>query len=570
MTEKQWKTYPQPTADIVKQISESINVSRIPATVLAQRNIITFEQAKAFFRPSLNDLHDPFLMKDMDKAVERLSKAIAEKEKILIYGDYDVDGTTSVALVYGFLRALYSAERLDFYVPDRYKEGYGISKKSIDWAVAEGFSLVIALDCGIKSVELVAYAREKGLEYIICDHHLPGNEIPNAVAVLDAKRKDCPYPYKELSGCGVGFKFMQAYCQKHQIDLQKLYDFLDLLVVSISADIVHMTGENRVLSFFGLERLNDAPRLGLNALKEVAGFAPEKKLNIRNVVFGLAPRINAAGRIEHAKKAVQLLLCEDPAEASHWAELINQDNSQRRDLDSNITQQALQMIVDQGWENHKSTVLFNPEWHKGVIGIVASRCIETYYRPTIILTQENGKVSGSARSVEGFDLYHALEHCADVLEQFGGHMHAAGMSLKPENVDKLRAKFEEIVSSQITQEQQIPTINIDAWVEISELTLKMHQIIMQLSPFGPLNMQPTFAAKNLITENPQILKEQHLKMRIKQPNHTAYIDAIGFGMAHFYPIVAAGKPFQMAFQTEINEFQGNTTLQLMIKDIKPM
>ncbi len=565
--EKRWIFKTLPDKHLIDRLREEINVNQNLATLLAQRGIQSFLEAKAFFRPKLEDLHDPYLMKDMHKAIERIDKAIQKQEKILIYGDYDVDGTTSVALVYGFLQEYHPY--IDFYIPDRYKEGYGISKQSIDWSKEQGITLIIALDCGIKSIQMIDYAKELGIDYIICDHHLPGSEVPKAVAVLDAKQNDCPYPYKELSGCGVGFKLLQAFCIKHQISQEtKLFPFLDLLVVSISADIVHMTGENRLMSFYGLDKLNDSPRTGLKALIDIAGFQEGKPLNIRNVVFGLAPRINAAGRIEHAKQAVNLLLSNDKADADHWADLVNKNNLTRRGLDSSITEEALEMIEEMGLKNNKSTVLFSPKWHKGVIGIVASRCIETYHRPTVILMEENGKVSGSARSVAGFDLYTALEHCADVLEQFGGHTHAAGMTMKLENIEKFQAKFEEVVSSMILEEQLIPSIDIDLKLNFDDIHQKMYNILKLFAPHGPYNMTPTFVSEHIIVENPQVLKEQHLKFKARQKNSTNTFDVIGFYMAQYYPLLKEKDDISICYTIEENTFMDRTTLQLQLRDIK--
>jgi single-stranded-DNA-specific exonuclease len=504
-------------------------------------------------------------MMDMDKAVARISKAIAEGEKILVYGDYDVDGATSVTLFYGFLSKIY--DKLDYYIPDRYNEGYGVSWQSIDWAEQNGFTLIVTLDCGIKSVDKVTEASRRGIDFVICDHHRPGNELPPAVAVLDPKRNDCPYPYKELTGCGVGFKLLQAFSAAHQIAPEILLDYLDLLVVSIAADIVPITGENRILAHYGLKRLNAAPRTGIKALIQIAGIAGS--LDITNVVFGLSPRINAAGRIKHAKEAVRLLLCEEEQEAQDFAFEINKHNTDRRTFDSSITEEALAMIENDSWfSDAKSTVLYKEDWHKGVIGIVASRCIEKYHRPTIILTQSHGKAAGSARSVPGFDVYEAIEECADLLEQFGGHTFAAGLTLPVQNVEAFRARFNEIVSSRIQPDQLIPMINVDLSLELAAIDTKFYRILRQMGPFGPGNMTPVFESKNVsLSGMPVILKEKHIKFDVKQKDSGTFT-AIGFGMSHFYTDLVNGRPFSICYHLEENNFRDKKTLQLFLKDIK--
>ncbi|HEY8399612.1 MAG TPA: single-stranded-DNA-specific exonuclease RecJ, partial [Cytophagaceae bacterium] len=446
---KRWDFKAIPDDESIKQLSEAINVNPSLATILIQRNIKTFDEAKSFFRPSLAELHDPFLMEDMVVAVSRIEKAIQRREKILIYGDYDVDGTTAVSLVYSFLKNVYPA--IEYYIPDRYKEGYGISYKGIDYASKNHFSLIISLDCGIKSTEHIKYAKERSIDFIICDHHTPGQELPEAVAVLDPKRKDCNYPYKELSGCGVGFKLMEAFARKNNIPSSELLPFLDLVAISICSDIVPITGENRILTYYGLQQINKNPRPGVKALIGVSGL--KKELDVTNVVFGLGPRINAAGRIAHANAAVQLLTCENTEEAEQWAKNIDDKNLTRKDFDSSITEEAIQMIEqDELLLQARSTVLFKKDWHKGVIGIVASRCIEKYYRPTVILTESNNYATGSARSVDGFDLYEAISRCSDLLEQFGGHMYAAGLTLKKENIPAFAEKFESVVRELITED----------------------------------------------------------------------------------------------------------------------
>lgn len=571
MVEKRWSykkvpECPEEHAEVA-ELARVLNVTPFLATLLWQREILDFDCARCYFRPDLGHLHDPFLMRDMDRAVERLERAIATGEKILIYGDYDVDGTTSVALVYGFLKTRY--EHLAYYIPDRYKEGYGVQRPGIVYALEHGYSLVITLDCGIKSVELIAEAQAEGLDFIVCDHHRPGETLPPAVAVLDPKRVDCDYPYDELTGCGVGFKLLQAYCQRNGVPDSELFEYLDLVVVSIASDIVPITGENRVLSFYGLQRLNDSPRAGLKALIKIAQF--QQKLDITNVVFGLGPRINAAGRIAHAHQAVELLLCPDEEQAVEFAGKINVHNTDRRDFDTRITAEALDMIAqDDDLRAAKSTVLFKNDWHKGVIGIVASRCIERYYRPTIILTQSHEKAAGSARSVAGFDVYEAIEACSDLLEQFGGHRYAAGLTLKVENIPAFRRRFEEVVSRKILPEQQQPVIEVDMRLPLDEITEKFHRIVQQMAPFGPQNMTPLFVTENVhLRSLPRVLKEKHLKLSVGQGKSTTF-DAIGFNLAHYFqPLLEwEGRPFQICYQVDLNEFQGKRNLQLMLKDLK--
>ncbi|WP_138479723.1 single-stranded-DNA-specific exonuclease RecJ [Dyadobacter bucti] len=568
MIEKRWIHHPEFTSDqqqAAQELAESLKVTEYLATLLVQRGISDFEQSRQFFRPEFSQLHDPFLMKDMKPAVERINKAIANGEKILIYGDYDVDGTTSVTLFYGFLRKIY--DRLDYYIPDRYVEGYGVSWQSIDWAAENGFTLIVTLDCGIKSVDKVMAAAERGIDFIICDHHRPGDELPPAAAVLDPKRIDCEYPYKELTGCGVGFKLLQAFCIDRQIDQEALFDYLDLLVVSIASDIVPITGENRILAFYGLKRLNASPRSGIKALIEIAGITGT--LDITNVVFGLGPRINAAGRIKHAKEAVKLLLSEVEEEAAEFAQEINKHNSERRNFDSSITEQALFMIENDDWfANAKSTLLYKEDWHKGVIGIVASRCIEKYHRPTIILTLSHGKATGSARSVPGFDVYEAIEECADLLEQYGGHTFAAGLTLPLDNLEAFKIRFNEIVSSRILPDQLIPMINIDMLLDLDSLSPKFYNILRQMGPFGPGNMTPVFESRNLsIAGKPVIMKEKHIKFDVRQNGSPTYT-AVGFGMAQFYPDLVNGRPFSICYTLEENNFRDKKTLQLSLKDIK--
>ncbi len=565
---KRWIFKEKPDNHLIQQLSSEINVSPAVASLLAQRHINAYDQAKNFFRPNLKQLHNPFLMKDMDHAVNRLVLAMKRAERILVYGDYDVDGTTSVALMYGFLQKIYPY--VDFYIPDRYHEGYGISEKGIQYALEQECTLVIALDCGIRAVNLINQARKLGIDFIVCDHHRPGDQLPPAHAILNPKQEGCPYPYKELCGCGVGFKFLQGFCQqinKHQTELQQQ---LDLLAIAIASDIVPVTGENRVLTHFGLKKLNEGARPGLKALAQLAGLRGE--MTVENIVFGFAPRINAAGRMKHARTAVELLLAENEEAALHIADGLNLHNAQRKNFDSSITQQAIEMIEqDELLKSAKSTVLFKNDWHKGVVGIVASRCIEKYYRPTIILTESNQKATGSARSVEGFDVYEAIAECADLLEQFGGHTHAAGLTLPIDNVPLFQKKFEEVVSKTITEEHLIPQLEIDLKVNLSEITKKFYKVVQQMGPFGPGNMRPVFVSEYLFAAgNPQILKDKHLKFQVRQEGSSVELCAVGFRMADFYETISQNEPFRMAYTVEENEFNGTSSLQLIVKDIKPM
>lgn len=560
---KQWNLKPKAESNLVVELQESLGVAKIVAELLVQRGITTFDAAKTFFRPELNHLHNPFLMKDMEQAVARLQKAIELEERILVYGDYDVDGTTAVSLMYSFIKPIH--EHVEYYIPDRYAEGYGVSFQGVDYAATNQFSLIIALDCGIKAIDKVAYAQEKGVDFIICDHHRPGETVPKAIAVLDPKQHDCAYPYKELSGCGVGFKLIQAYCQKADIPFENIIPYLDLLVVSIAADIVPITGENRVLAYYGLEQLNANPRIGLKALMEVSDR--DRSFTISDVVFGLAPRINAAGRIEHGAKAVELMVQEDIEVARTKAQKVNQHNLTRRELDQSITEEALQMIVPDA----KSTVVFHPDWHKGVVGIVASRLIESHYRPTIVLTENNGKLAGSARSVKGFDVYDAIDACSEYVEQFGGHKYAAGLTLKKENLKAFTAKFEEVVSSTIQDEMLTPQISIDAELNISEIDQKLYRILRQMAPFGPGNMSPVFMSKEVVDRGygRKIGQEQtHLKLSVTDVDRSQFLDSIGFGMADKFELIKDGQQFDIAYALEENEWNGNVNLQLRLKDIR--
>ncbi len=549
----------------VSALQQQLKVHPVLCRLLVQRGIETFEEAKHFFRPELTDLHDPFLMLDMDKAINRIAEAIANNEKILVYGDYDVDGTTAVATVFSFFKDFYP--NIDYYIPHRYTEGYGISFKGIDYAAENNFTLIIALDCGIKSNDKVDYATERNIDFIICDHHNPGDEIPKAVAVLDPKRSDCTYPFKELSGCGIGFKLIQAFCLQNDVAIEKCYQYLDLVCVSIGADIVPINGENRILAFHGLKKVNENPSPGLKKLIELAGN--KKQMDITGVVFIIAPRINAAGRMDDAKHAVRLLICEDSdIDTEDKAEQLNTFNTDRKDLDKNITAHALAMIAeDSTLLNRKSTVVFHPEWHKGVIGIVASRLTETYYRPTIVLTESEGKVTGSARSVKNFDLYEAIYECRELLIQFGGHKFAAGLTMVPENVDSFRQRFDEVVSERITPEQLIPEIEIDAVIELEDITPRFYSIIQQMAPFGPQNMRPVFVTRGVKDSGwSKIVKEEHLKFSVRK-NNSAVVDGIGFRMADKYSMVKTGA-FDIAYQIDENEWQGNIRLQMLVKDVQ--
>ncbi|TXK46744.1 single-stranded-DNA-specific exonuclease RecJ [Pontibacter qinzhouensis] len=565
--EKRWVYNEEALPEVISELADSLKISTTLASILCQRDICTFEEAKAFFRPCLSSLHDPFLMKDMDLAVNRINKALHNSEKILVYGDYDVDGTTSVALMYSFLRT--HTQHVEFYIPDRYKEGYGVSQQGVEWAAENGFTLIISLDCGIKSADKVAFASSLGVDFIICDHHLPDEDIPQAVAVLDPKRPDCLYPFKELSGCGVGFKLIQAFCYQNNIEQEEAFKLLDLVVVSISADIVPIVGENRVLAHYGLKQINgtDGMRPGLEALKELADITGP--MDVTSVVFGFAPRINAAGRMGDAKRSVRMLLAETKEEAYQVADIINESNKERRSKDSNITKEALQMIEEDDFlRTANSTVLYKDSWHKGVIGIVASRCIEKYYRPTIILTQSNGKASGSARSVHGFNVHNAIESCSDLLDQFGGHMYAAGLTLPVENIPAFRERFEAFVSDTITEEQKIPQIEIDGKLKLNQITRNFYNIVHQMEPFGPGNMRPVFVSECVYdTGAVRVVGSSHLKLTLTQDGYHA-IDAIGFGLSDYYDAISKGIPFDVCYTIEENIFRGVSTLQLRIKDIR--
>lgn len=563
--DKRWSFKEAPSQDRIEKLAKSINTNPYLTGLLLQRGISDFDSAKKYFRPSLRDLHDPFLMKDMDKAVKRLKAALDREEKILIYGDYDVDGTTAVSLVYRYLRKFYPG--CDVYVPDRYAEGYGVSLAGVEFAAANDYKLIIALDCGIKSSELVRLADHKGIDFIICDHHLPGDTIPDAVAVLDPKRTDCNYPCPDLSGCGLGFKLMQAFARLHR-DEEEVFEYLDLVAVSIASDIVPIVDENRVLAYFGLKKLNDDPMPGLQALKEIAGT--KNDLDISGVIFTLGPRINAAGRVAHASAAVDLLIAQTKEEAIELAEKLNLKNDLRKEFDSSITEEALAMIESNDQVKvSKSTVLFKNTWHKGVIGIVAARCIEKFYRPTVILTESNNKITGSARSVNGFDLYQAILSCSDLLEKFGGHKYAAGLTLDARNLEAFQQRFEEVVSSTITTEMMTPVIEIDYTVPLDAVNAKFVNVLKQMGPFGPENPRPVFSANNLYVFNSlSSFKDRHIKFLVGQVGGSNVFQAIGFDMSDFYEPISQGDTFRMAFTIEENVYNGITSIQLRIKDIK--
>ncbi len=568
--EKIWSLKPQGDINDIKHLSAALNVNMVIANLLVYRGIKTYNDAKSFFRPRLSDLHNPFLMKDMDKAVTRLEQAIAGQERVLIYGDYDVDGTTSVAMMYLFLKDY--IHYIDYYIPDRYTEGYGVSRQSIDYAAQENFSLVIVLDCGIKAVEKVNYAKQNGVDFIICDHHNPGEHIPEAVAVLDPKRPDCEYPYKELSGCGVGFKLLQAFTQKNNLGQEKLFDLLDLAVVSIASDIVPISGENRILAYFGLEKLNKNPGMGLKTIINYSGLSGGE-INISDIVFKIGPRLNASGRIEHGKKSVQILVSVDTISSDALGEEIDSFNEIRKSLDRDITQEALDMIEkNPDMKDRNSTVIYNRDWHKGVVGIVASRLTEFYYRPTVVLTESNGLATGSARSVRDFDLYEAIGACSDLLESYGGHMFAAGLTLKIENIRDFTERFEEIVAKTLTERQQIQSIEVDARIALHEITPRFYRILKQFAPFGPHNMVPVFISEDVIDAGTSRLvgkNMEHIKLDLVEPDSSSGVFAgIAFNMAHKFPVIQSGTPFDICYSIALNEFHGKTNLQLNIRDIR--
>ncbi|MFC0771872.1 single-stranded-DNA-specific exonuclease RecJ [Terrimonas alba] len=546
-------------------LQKALNIHPTLCKILSQRGISNFETAKDFFRPQLSHLHSPWLMKDMDKAVERILRAITNHEKILVFGDYDVDGTTAVACMYQFL--IKQHFNVDFYIPHRYREGYGVSKAGIDFARENGFDLIISLDCGIKSVDLIYYAKELNIDFVVCDHHMPDEVLPPAVAILNPKQKDCSYPYKELCGCGVGFKLIMALAEKMNLSGDHVYEFLDLVAVAIAADIVPMTGENRVLAFHGLKKANENPNNGIKALSFLSGLKTE--LHIHNLVFIIAPRVNAAGRMDDARKAVELFISKTYDDALGFAEMLHSDNSDRKEADINTTLEALSLIeANDQWQKNKSTVLFQPHWHKGVVGIVASRVIEHYYRPTIILTQSGEFAAGSARSVPGFNLYEAIHACKEHLLGYGGHFAAAGMTLEIDKIDAFRNKFEEIVASTINPDFLVPEIVIDAEIGFEDITWPFYNIISQMEPFGPENLRPVFLVKN-VTDNgySKIVKEEHLRFCLKKNNIT--LTGIGFNMASKYEFLKYKQPVDVVFKIDVNEWNGEKNLQLRVIDCLP-
>lgn len=564
--EKRWRLKPQADERIVEDLAHE-RCPHTAARILVQRGIGDPAEASVFFRPSLDQLHDPFLMAGMEQAVERIQRALGDGERIMVYGDYDVDGTTAVALVYSFLQDL--TPNITFYIPDRYAEGYGVSIAGIDHAKKEGVGLIIALDCGIKANDKVDYANGLGIDFIICDHHRPGDVLPAAVAVLDPKRNDCPYPYKELSGCGIGFKLVQAFASRNNVPFADLEPLLDLVAVSTACDIVPVDGENRVLAHFGLKYINERPRPGIKAMLDLANV--KKRLCITDLVFSLGPRINAAGRIEHGKLAVELLLSSNEGEAQQIGLRVDSNNSHRQELDKDITRAAMEQVVTHpdvrdAW----STVVFNPEWHKGVIGIVASRLIEKHYRPTVVLTESNGKAVGSARSVKGFDVYEAINACSDLLEQFGGHMYAAGLTMPLENVPMFRKRFEEVVRNSILPAQQQPEEEVDLELGLADVTDRLVGILRHMAPYGPGNMRPVFLTRGVVdTGQMRVLGESHLRMVIADPRDPLRtFNAIAFKQVQHEEMIRSGKPFSILYTVEENEWKGRTTVQLNIRDIK--
>lgn len=555
---------------LVRQLSAELGIDHVLANLLIQRNIKSYEDAREFFRPDLSRLHDPFLMTDMQKAVERLDKAIKSQEKILIYGDYDVDGTTAVALMYTFIKTF--TDNTEYYIPDRYDEGYGVSYKGIDWAVENGYTLIISLDCGIKAVEKVKYASSKGIDFIICDHHLPDEILPPAVAVLDPKREDCNYPFDDLSGCGVGFKLVQGYSIYKSIPFEDIIPLLDFVSVSIASDLVSVTGENRILAHYGLKRLNDSPRKGLLSVIKLSGLE-NHKITIDDVVFKIGPRINAAGRMESGRTAVDLLICRNDEEAKSIGVAINDHNNERKSIDREITFEAIKMVKESpGFENKKSTIVYNPQWHKGVVGIVASRLVEAYYRPTIVLTQSNGFITGSARSITGFDLYAAIEHCSEYLENFGGHMYAAGLTMKEENLEAFCTKFEAYVASKITDELLVPLVNIDSYLDFKQITPKFFRLLKQFQPFGPGNQSPVFITEN-VYDNGNGRKvgsdNGHMKLELIQEDEPyRHISAIAFNRSEHFEHLHVGNPVDVCYSIAENYYRGIANIQLRVKDIK--
>ena len=564
--EKKWNIYEADEIK-VKLLQQALNINSSICRMLVERGIETFDEAKKFFRPQLSDLHDPWLMKDMEKAVSRISKAFHDKEKILVFGDYDVDGTTSVACMFQFLQKIYLQELIDFYIPHRYREGYGVSKMGIDFAKENNFSLIISLDCGIKSTELISYAKSINIDFIVCDHHLPDEELPPAVAILNPKQKDCNYPYKELCGCGVGFKLITALAQRLTIPVSEVNIYLDLVATAIAADIVPLTGENRTMAFYGLKKVNENPNFGIKALMFLSGLE-KKELHITNLVFIIAPRVNAAGRMDDARKAVQMFIAKTYDEVLSFAEMLHSDNTDRKEADTNITEEALALIEgDELMINRKTTVVFQPHWHKGVVGIVASRLIEKYYRPTIVLTQSGEVAAGSARSVSGFNLYEAIHACREHLLGYGGHFAAAGMTLHVDNIEAFSNKFEQVVNDSIEASSLIPEIIIDTEIQFKDINNSLHNILLQMEPYGPENMRPTFIAKNVFDNGySKIVKENHIRFSLKQGN--IIMSGIGFNLAEKFHFLLLKKPLDIIFTIDENEWNNQKQLQLKVIDLR--
>jgi len=561
--QKRWRIAKRDTAK-VQALYEALKIHPALCSILVQRGIETFESARAFFRPQLSALHSPWLMKDMDKAVNRILQAFTNGERVLVFGDYDVDGTTAVACLYQFLKKQY--DKVDFYIPHRYKEGYGISQAGIDFAKEQGYTLVVSLDCGIKSVELIQYAKELGIDFIVCDHHLPDAELPPAVAILNPKQVDCKYPYKELCGCGVGFKLICALAERLRLPEEEAYHYLDLVATAIAADIVSMSGENRILAYYGLKKANENPNYGIRALSILSGL--KSTILINNLVFIIAPRVNAAGRMDDARKAVQMFVSQSLEEAMQWAEQLHADNSSRKEADTNITEEALSLIEsDEILINRRSTVLFQPHWHKGVVGIVASRLIDYYYRPTIVLTKSGDYVAGSARSVAGFNVYEAIHQCKDLLLGYGGHFHAAGMTLEPDKVDAFCKKFEEVVEASLHPDLMIPELLIDGEIQLKDITQPFYNIICQMEPFGPDNLRPLFITRGVYnTGYSKVVKEKHLRFVVKQGTTT--LSGIGFGLADKAPLLLSGLPVDLVYKIDENEWNNEKSLQLRVVDVR--
>ena len=565
--EKVWKLKQADNA-IVDIIAQSIKIHPSLCRLLALRGITDYDSSKDFFRPLMQHLHDPFLMKGMQKAVDRIGQAINAGEKVMIYGDYDVDGTTAVSVVYSFFIKNFPAHLFSFYVPHRYREGYGLSQEGIDTAAAQGISLVITLDCGIKSVERIAYAAGKGIDVIVCDHHTPDEQLPEAVAILNPKQKDCTYPFRELSGCGIGYKLISAIAQVYSMPDDTVERYLDLVATSIAADIVPMDGENRVLAYYGIKRANDNPCLALRTIKEMVSL--DRDINISDLVFVIAPRINAAGRMDDARKAIDLFIEEDPVRSKELAEILHADNFDRKEVDKSMTEEAISLMQkDEATNGNKATVLFQPHWHKGVVGIVASRLIDHYYRPTIVLTASNGKVTGSARSVIGFNIYEAIHQCGDLLENYGGHYFAAGMTMHPDNLDAFRERFEQVVRDTIQPGSLRPEIEIDAEISLSDITPNFFNIIRQFEPYGPTNLRPVFMSRRVRDWKgySRVVKEMHIRFAVTQDDGFS-ITGIGFGMADKFGLISGGQPFDIIYTIDENEWNGSKTLQLKVIDIR--